>query len=157
MNSPDTSVHFVNKFFICLFLALMPLKALGTLGDSANSIDHVQHHFQAKRTISFHEKYTTHTMTYEGHIIQEYVDRKGKVFAVTWRGWAHPDPDLLLGSYLQETEDTASEQPQMQGRAPVALQSTHVVIQKFGHQRDIRGRAYLPSLVPSGVDVADLE
>ena len=87
-----------------------------------------------------------------GFVVREYVSRD-TVFALAWRGRRPPNLVLLLGSYFQEYQEAAvaaaSTRARMRGMT--RTQGAHVVVEEGGHPGDIRGRAYIPSLLPSGM------
>ncbi|MET0379807.1 MAG: DUF2844 domain-containing protein [Spongiibacteraceae bacterium] len=94
--------------------------------------------------------YSVHERTTEiGTLIREYADASGTVFAVTWQGPAKPDLDLLLGRYFQ-TFVAAPSQP---GTGPKQINQPDLVVFSGGHPRAFVGRAYLPGLIPTGVDI----
>lgn len=94
--------------------------------------------------------YSVHELTNEiGTVVREYADANGTVFAVTWQGPAKPDLDLLLGRYFQ-TFVAAPSQP---GTGPKYLNQPDLVVFSGGHPRAFTGRAHLPALVPTGVDI----
>ena len=78
---------------------------------------------------------------------------KDTVFAVVWRGKRPPNLVSLLGSYFQEYQEAsaaaASNGPMRRGMT--RIQASHVVVETGGHPGEVRGRAYIPSLLPSGV------
>jgi hypothetical protein len=43
------------------------------------------------------------------------------------------------------------------GRGRETLTSANIVVEKEGHMRDVKGRAYLPSAIPDGVTLEDLQ
>ena len=96
--------------------------------------------------------YTIQEITTSELVMREYVFRDS-VFAVAWRGRRPPNLVSLLGSYFQEYQEAAaavaSNGPRMRGMT--RIQGARVVVEAGGHPGDIRGRAYIPSLLPSGV------
>jgi len=96
--------------------------------------------------------YTIQEITTSELAVREYVSRD-TVFAVAWRGRRPPNLVSLLGSYFQEYQEAAaavaSNGPRMRGMT--RIQGARVVVETGGHPGDIRGRAYIPSLLPSGV------
>jgi hypothetical protein len=96
--------------------------------------------------------YTIQEITTSELVVREYVSRD-TVFAVAWRGRRPPNLVSLLGSYFQEYQEAAaavaSNGPRMRGMT--RIQGARVVVETGGHPGDIRGRAYIPSLLPSGV------
>ncbi|WP_035057465.1 DUF2844 domain-containing protein [Andreprevotia chitinilytica] len=89
------------------------------------------------------------TQTSSGQIIREYLSSTGVVFAVTWQGPTRPDMQQLLGSYFPSFAN-ANQLPHRRG--PVRLQQSGLVLQSGGHMGALSGRAYVPQLVPQGVD-----
>jgi len=96
--------------------------------------------------------YTIQEITTSELVVREYVF-SDTVFAVAWRGRRPPNLVSLLGSYFQEYQEAAaavaSNGPRMRGMT--RIQGARVVVEAGGHPGDIRGRAYIPSLLPSGV------
>lgn len=94
--------------------------------------------------------YSVHELTTEiGTVIREYADASGTVFAVTWQGPTKPDLDLLLGQYFQ----TFLAAPAQPGTGPKFINQPGLVVFSGGHPRAFAGRAYLPGLIPTGVDI----
>ena len=96
--------------------------------------------------------YTLQEITTSELVVREYVFGD-TVFAVAWRGTRPPNLVSLLGSYFQEYQEAAAAAavngPRMRGMT--RIQGARVVVEAGGHPGDIRGRAYIPSLLPSGV------
>lgn len=89
--------------------------------------------------------------------IKEYVSRDGFVFAVSWRGVAEPNLSELLGSYFAEYDrGFRANRPSQRTRKSIVVESEQVVVKRFGHMRDLRGVAWVPSLVPAQVNVEEL-
>lgn len=101
-------------------------------------------------------KWTVQETKTDGMTIKEYVDADGNVFAVSWRGINKPDLSLLLGQYFEEFSAAEKEIPKKLGRQPVQVKGSHVTVRRSGHQRDMRGFAYLPDKLPNGVTVEEL-
>lgn len=94
--------------------------------------------------------YSVYELTSEiGTRIREYADASGIVFAVTWQGPAKPNLDMLLGRHFQAFI-AAPSQP---GTGPKYLKRPDLVVFSGGHPRAFVGRAYLPALIPAGVDI----
>lgn len=94
--------------------------------------------------------------TGSGTVIHEYLSRSGKVFAVTWHGPLPPDLRQLFGDYFEPFSSAAAAQSRPGGHRQLNIQQPDFVVQASGHLRAFQGSAYVPSLVPSGVSVADL-
>jgi hypothetical protein len=77
------------------------------------------------------------------------------VFAVAWSGGAAPDLPTLLGAFHDEYRAAASVRPALRG--PRRVETARIVVETWGHQRDLHGRAWIPSLVPAGVTLDDLQ
>jgi hypothetical protein len=96
--------------------------------------------------------YTILEITTSELVVREYESRD-TVFAVAWRGRRPPNLVSLLGSYFQEYQEAAaaaaSNGPRMRGMT--RIQGSRVVVETGGHPGDVRGRAYIPSLLPPGV------
>jgi hypothetical protein len=93
--------------------------------------------------------------TPRGEAVKEFLSPSGTVFAVTWRGPRPPDLSQLLGSYFANYQTAvASQRPQ---RGHLRIQSPNLVVESGGHERDLRGRAYDPSLLPPGVSVDEIQ
>lgn len=150
-------------------------QAIASLGGSIESIESDRKAFEGKlrsmTTESSQKKYTVHEISRDGTQIFEYALPDGTVFAVSWRGPTQPDLSVLLGDYYREYQDTLSSlnrsgNPtgntadhrtiQRRGRSTRVIRSKNMVIERSGHMRDIRGKAYLPSLMPKEVKPEDL-
>lgn len=96
--------------------------------------------------------YTIQEITTSELVVREYVSRD-TVFGVAWRGRRPPNLVSLLGSYFEEYQEAAAAAsvngPRMRGMT--RIQGARVAVETGGHPGDIRGRAYIPSLLPSGV------
>ena len=99
--------------------------------------------------------YTVHELTTQmGTVVREYANPAGKVFAVTWRGPQMPNLSQLLGSYVQELQKAASAPHQ--GHRHLMVSKPDLMISSNGHMRAFYGRAYIPSLAPASVAIAEL-
>jgi hypothetical protein len=90
-----------------------------------------------------------------GVTVNEYLSSSGTVFAVSWRGPRPPDLSQLFGSYFAAYQ-TAAAAPQKQ-RGHLLVQTENLVVETGGHVRDLRGRAYVPALLPPGVSVDEIQ
>ncbi len=87
-----------------------------------------------------------------GATVHEYVSLAGVVFAVTWNGPARPDLSLLLGASPYAEMVAAGGRR----RGPVQVDQSNLVIHSGGRMGALRGSAWIPSLVPAGVNVEQL-
>lgn len=105
----------------------------------------------AARTVFSAAGYMVHESTCDARVLREYVAPSGIVFAVAWKGLTHPDNVELLGNYADQYRQALDQTPAGPGRRPVRVTAAQVVVEKWGHMRNLQGRAYLPSLLPPGV------
>jgi hypothetical protein len=98
---------------------------------------------------------TVHELRGPGITVREYVDASGIVFAVAWSGMAAPDLPLLLGAYHGEYRAAAARREVVRG--PRRVESAGVVVETWGHARNLHGRAWAPDLVPPGVSLDDVD
>jgi len=158
-----------------LIIFLAPTSAIATLGEPVQSIAADQQALggqlrmlnQAQPSTgeqALHQQpsapsnpaYTAEQIsTPAGVAVNEYVAPNGTVFAVSWRGPRPPDLSQLLGSYFAEYQTAAAAQRAQ--RQSLLLQTEHLVVQTSGHMRDLRGRAYVPALLPPGVSADEIQ
>jgi hypothetical protein len=86
--------------------------------------------------------------------VREYVNPSGVVFGVAWQGASIPPLRQLLGDDAFAKAQAAFEAARAAnpGRGPVSAASSEIVIQSAGHPQAFVGNAYVPKLVPAGVD-----
>jgi hypothetical protein len=158
-----------------LIFFLAPTAAIATLGEPVQSIAADQQALGGQLQMlnqqqpltgeqALHEQpstpskpaYTVEQIsTPAGVTVNEYVSPNGTVFAVSWRGPRPPDLSQLLGSYFAEYQTVAAAQQAQRQR--LLLQTEHLVVETSGHMRDLRGRAYVPALLPPGVDAGEIQ
>ena len=92
-----------------------------------------------------------------GTIVREYATPAGLVFAVAWRGPVLPDLSALLGGYFN-TFKTGTDQIRSSGRrgSPVSMERDGLVVRSNGRMRNFFGHAYVPDLIPTGVNIKDV-
>jgi hypothetical protein len=122
------------------------------LGEPASSVEIDRAAFAGQLKIIPAPLYTIHEITTPEFVLSEYVSAN-TVVAVGWRGKRPPNLVSLLGSYFQEYQETSTEvaanQPRRRGMT--RIEGPRVMVETGGHPGDIRGRAYIPSLLPAGV------
>jgi hypothetical protein len=132
-------------------LLLPPAISSAALGAGEASIEADRAQFNAARIARPMQGYTVHELsTPNGTTIREFTRADGSVFAVSWQGPFLPDLRTLLGAYfgsLQTAPRTAALT-----HSKLLLEGADVVIHSEGHVRAFSGQAYLPQLVPAGVD-----
>lgn len=92
-----------------------------------------------------------------GTVVYEYARPDGLVFAVAWRGPVLPDLSTLLGRYFN-TFKFEIEQARLSGKrgSPVNIERVDLIVRSNGRMRNFFGHAYVPGLVPVGVNIQDV-
>ena len=99
--------------------------------------------------------YTIHTLTLpSGTKVKEYLSTNGQVFAVTWNGPLLPNFEMILGSHIKDYQ--AATNTNSSRRGPLIYQQPDIVIESAGHIRAFNGRAYLPTLLPMGLKLEEI-
>ena len=148
--------------FVCLIGSPV---AHAALGGNAQSVQADQANMEAARTsarqmfAAVQSTYTIQSLTLpSGTVVHEYLSATGQVFAVTWQGSTMPDLQQILGGYMGGVADAVKTyRGQHPGIGPVSLSTDNVVIQAGGHMGVYVGRAYLPSALPAGVALSDIQ
>jgi hypothetical protein len=158
-----------------MIVLLAPGAAMATLGGSARSIAADQQALggqvrelnqrqsstggqalQEQTPVPSNPAYTVEQIsTPTGVTVKEYLSANGTVFGVSWRGPRPPNLSQLLGSYFAEYQ-TAAASPSAQ-RGHLLIETENLVVETGGHMRDLRGRAYVPSLLPPGVSADEIQ
>jgi hypothetical protein len=146
--------------FICLGLAAVLAAAQqvrATLGESVVSIQSDRKALSAvQRGTAIQNGFTVQEMKSGSTTVREYISPSGVVFGVAWNGLMRPDLTQLLGAYSNEYHEALRRIPHNRGRSHLDVKTNRVVVQQWGHMRNLRGRAYVPSLIPSGVSVDEI-
>ena len=90
-----------------------------------------------------------------GTTVDEYLSPAGTVFALHWRGPRPPDLGQLLGTYAVEYQNYYS-QPRAHTNH-VQIEGTNLRYAAGGHMRSWWGTAWVPALVPAGLNTGDLK
>ena len=139
-----------------------------TLGDNAASI--LSDQARMKGTIHSVDNriYAVHEITAtSGAKVREYVTPGGAVFAVAWEGQLPPNLQQLLGPYYQQAKEAQKRAIQKAAqdaergtprprRAPLVIQTPGLVLFEGGNVRNYHGLAYIPQLIPQGVQASDI-
>ena len=98
--------------------------------------------------------YTVHTiLSPTGTTIREYYGTGGVIFGVAWQGTWQPDLRQLFGAYFEPYQRSLeSARKARKARGAVAIDDGTMVVRMGGHIRSVSGIAYVPQLLPSGVD-----
>lgn len=83
--------------------------------------------------------------------VREHVRSDGIVYGIAWDGIAPPDLKPLLGDYADEYKKLNQLAPRVLGKRARQLKSSRLVVERWGHMRNLRGRIYDPNLLLDGV------
>jgi len=150
----------ISLFFSFLSAAIffLPVQyAHATLGESADSVEMDRIALSASRLpVKSEKSYTVHEIASAVVTIREYVSVSGVVFAISWKGMNRPDLSQLLGSYSGEYYEALQQTPRRKGSRHLQVKTPHIVVEKWGHMRSLQGRAYIPALMPAGVNIDEI-
>ena len=142
-----------------LAAALIPGIASAALGEDATTVERDRIQMRAQRAVTQAAGYAVHELQLPGGMqVREYLTGANMVFAVRWSGPGIPDLQLLLGTHFARYLAAAQASVQASGspRRPLVVNDPDLVIHASGHMRAFFGVAYLPQLVPAGVDIGQL-
>lgn len=143
-------------FSAVLFAGAQHVQA--TLGEYADSISSDEKVLSAmQRSTTALNGYTVHEIYSASTVVREYVSTSGVVFGIAWQGLIHPDLSQLLGLYSGEYQEALLQTRRIKGRRSLQVKTNSVVVEKWGHMRNLQGRAYVPSLIPPGVSVDEIK
>ena len=151
------------KAILSIFMAMVALPASGqwahaALGGSADTVTADRKALQAvHRATTPRSGYTVEEVVSDATTVREYVSPSGVVFGIAWNGYVHPDLMLLLGSYWGEYSAARQKAARNPGRTRQRIATENIVVEKWGHMRNLQGRAYAPVLVPAGVSVDEIK
>jgi len=141
---------------VAMFAAAQRVQA--TLGESAGSIESDRKALSAvNRGVTARDNYTVQEIYSESNTVREYVSSSGIVFGIAWNGLVYPDITQLLGSYTGEYQEALQQTLHQKGSRHLHVKSQNVIVEQWGHMRDLRGRAYAPALLPPGVSVDEIK
>jgi hypothetical protein len=141
-------------------IALAPAQeSCATLGESADSVSSDRIALSAeKRAVTARQGYTIHEFESNGTFVREYISPSGVVFAIAWNGIIYPDLTTLLGSFAGEYKAALRQTQKKPGlQRHGVVETDRVVVEKWGHMRNLQGRAYVPSLIPPGVNINEIK
>lgn len=110
-----------------------------------------------QRAATIRKGYTVQELVTGGNTVREYIAPSGIVFAVAWNGISHPDLTPLLGTYVTEYKQALRQAPRQRGQRRSQVRAARVIVEKWGHMRNLQGRAYVPALIPEGVSSDDIK
>jgi hypothetical protein len=132
------------RLLLCLAFSIASLFMVrpgdATLGQPADSVESDRIALSAVRGgTTVQNGYTVQEINYGGTAVREYVSSSGVVFAVAWNGIRHPDLTALLGSYTDQYRRTLQQTPRQPGVRHLSVRTDGVVVEKWGHVRDLGG------------------
>lgn len=147
----------VNGIVLAIALFACTRGAHAALGGNADTIVADRRALSAShRAATNHGGYTVEEMAFASTSVREYISSSGIVFGVAWNGYVHPDLVQLLGPYAGEYSKSLQNTPRTHGLRRQRVVTGNVIVEKWGHMRDLHGRAYAPGLVPSGVSANEI-
>ena len=157
----STPFGFPNGRALCLLLPSVLLAlafpAFASLGDNVTSVQKDTAHLKGTLRSVAAQNYVTHEIQVPtGQVVREFVSPDGNVFGVAWEGPFQPDLQQVLGSYFGPMQQAVAAQ-QRHGHGPISIETNGFVLQMSGHARSFQGRAYVPAMVPQGVDVTKIQ
>jgi hypothetical protein len=141
---------------LAVLLAFHPGTARAALGATSDELPRdVAALHGTRATFTSGQGYEVHEMvTGDGATVRQYVEPGGKVFAITWSGRFRPDLKVLLGSRYPEYE--AGARAPHRGHHVLTVSTGDLAVTVVQLPRGWAGRAHVPSLVPSYIDVEQL-
>jgi len=150
------SLH-LKRFVPVMWIAfLVAQSSYAGLGRSESSVEEDRLSVHGAVTVQVREGYQVHEIVASGRTIKEFALPDGTIFAISWRGVSQPDLSQFLGGYFDEFRAAEAKGEKDHGRKRKTIQSQHIAVEKFGHMRDVRGRAYISSLMPAGLKPQDI-
>jgi len=154
MNLSSCRIAFLNKaacWVAAVGLLASAMPAFAVLGDSASTVLADQARMKGTLHSVDAHTYVMHEITAaNGTVVREFVSPAGVVFGVAWQGQFPPDLEKLLGPYYFQAQQ-ATTGPRT-GRHPLQVETPTLVVRQSGHMRSLHGVAYIPQLVPAGVN-----
>lgn len=127
-----------------------------TLGKGVETIQGDTVRLQATRHVEGHMLYQVHQLELSsGTVVREYVTYSGSVFGVVWKGPFKPNLNQLLGDYFPRF--VSAGQAKHPDHRMLRVADENIVIESFGRMRAFAGRGYVPSLVPAGVSINEIQ
>jgi hypothetical protein len=132
--------------------------ASATLGEAADSVTTDRKALSAAQGATTSPRsYKVQEIVSDSTTIREYISPNDIVFAIAWNGLSNPDLTQLLGSYADEYHQALHKAPRKHGRRFNRVKTNRLVVEKWGHMRNLQGRAFVPNLIPPGVSVDDIK
>ncbi len=147
--------------YLLVFSATMLVVAkpsMAVLGESGASVSSDRRALMATRGSTIvHHGYEVQEIVSDAVTVREYISLSGIVFAIAWNGMTVPDLNTLLGTYADEYRTELQKAPRKPGRRSRQIKTERVVVEHWGHMRNLQGRAYIPALIPQGVRIDEIK
>jgi hypothetical protein len=144
--------------FIVLTCVLAALEARAGLGDFVDTSSTAALKTRALANDSDPTAYEIQQTTLGATQVREYFSPQHQVFGVAWSGLAHPPLEKLLGSYLPQFLRERGSPVHYPGRRSISgAHGSEVIVEKWGHMRNLQGRAYIRTLLPAGMDPHEIK
>ena len=155
MRKKLSSLLFGLGLAVAVFMTAERVQA--TLGEAEDSVAFDAKILTANRvTRTAYNGYTVEQIDSDSVIVREYISPTGVVFAIAWNGLVHPNLAPLLGRHADEHEKSLRHASRKPGRRSLRVETARIVVEKWGHMRNLQGRAYIPALIPDGVAVDEI-
>jgi Protein of unknown function (DUF2844) len=143
---------------VSVTMLVIALPAFAGLGEVASSVRADQAQMQGSLRTTQTQAYAVHEIkTATGTVVREYVSTSGRVFAVAWQGPWPPDMRQILAGYFEQYHQAVQSQANSRaGRRPLLIEQPGLVVQSGGHMRSFAGRAYVPEMLPQGVNKEEI-
>jgi hypothetical protein len=151
---------YIHCWTLLLFAAFLATAGpvMAALGESADSIVADRKALSAAQGVTTAPKsYSVQEIISASTTVREYISPDKTVFGVAWNGLSTPDLTQLLGSYAGEYHRALQSTPRKHGRRVDRITTNRLVVERWGHMRNLRGRAFVPDLIPPGVSVDDIK
>ena len=128
---------------------LVALPAHAALGGDVASVLRDGAALRASHAVTPFAAYDLHEATgADGTVLREYVDKSGKVFALSWRGPGSPNVRSLLGEHAAHYEAVRAR---FSNHHVVNIDEPGFAVSIVKLPRGWHGQAVLPAAIPAGV------
>jgi hypothetical protein len=143
--------------FVCCVL-ICPHAAQAVLGAAADTVQADRLRFKGAHSESTTGQMTTHEIRLQdGSSVKEYVNAAGVVFAVSWRTRLKPDLEALLGAqFAVHAAKVTPASGVARSKTRQSIREPNLVVHQAGRMNAFAGLAYVPTLVPEGIDAETL-
>lgn len=125
--------------------------AQAELDGDENTIEKDRAHFAARKTLRKSLKYSVYDLESNAHTVHEYVDSKGHVFAVSWKGELPPNLATILGAHHIDYVIKRITTPSIKGQRNFqTIETSKIKVLQSGHMGYWSGQAYLIGQTPPG-------